>query len=77
MTDPAKLCEKVRTLAIRAYRLVKPTMNPGPGREEIDDLLKDIDLLNQMIVDSRLHHTDLAAWVRNLRSEVARRAIPG
>jgi hypothetical protein len=77
MTDPAKLGDTVRTLAIRAHRLRKRTTSLGPGQGENDELLEDIELLNQMISDSHLHQTQLAAWSRNLRREVADRARAG
>ena len=75
MIDPAKLCETVCALAIRAHRFMKRPPSLGPHREEIDVLLDDIDRLNQMISDSHMHQTQLAAWVRNLRREVASQVI--
>jgi hypothetical protein len=73
MTDPARLCEMVRAVAIRAHRLTKRTSSPDRNREEIDRLLGEIDELNRMIFDSGLHQTQLAAWAGNLRREVGSR----
>jgi hypothetical protein len=75
MTDPAKLCETVRAVAIRAHRLVRRATSMHPDREEIEQLLEDIDRLGRMISDFGLHQTQLAAWVRNLRREVESRAV--
>ena len=75
LIDPAKLCEMVRELAIRAHRSMKRPPSLGLHREEIDVLLEEIDRLNQMISESHMHQTQLASWARNLRREVASRAI--
>ena len=72
MTDPARLCEMVRAVAIRAHRL-KRTTGPDRNRKEINQLLGEIDELNRMIFDPGLHQTQLAAWARNFRREVESR----
>ena len=76
MIDPTELSETVRALAVRAHHLMRRPPSLDPDWEDIDKTLEDIDELNGMISDSRMHRTQLAAWARNLRREVASRASP-
>jgi hypothetical protein len=76
MIDPTELSATVRALAVRAHHLMRRPPSLNPDREDIDKILEDIEELDAMISESRMHRTQLAAWARNLRREVASRARP-
>jgi hypothetical protein len=77
MTEPEKLSDSVRALALRAHRVVNRDVTVDPEREDINAILEDIGVLDRIISESYSQRTELARWVRNLRRVVANHGIAG